>query len=175
MKAPLLNTLASLAMSLAVSGAAAQDVYYECPGSVFTNTISAADAAAKGCKAREALHVTTIAGPAVRGAATATPRPRSSGGGREAASAESASARVQASEQRARDTDARRILEGELAREQTALEALKRDYNGGQPERQGDERNYAKYQERAAQMKAAVDRKEADVAAIRRELSKLTS
>ena len=50
---------------------------------------------------------------------------------------------------------------------------LRKDYNNGEPERRGDERNFARYQERVAEMKAAIARKEADVAAIRRELSKL--
>ena len=56
---------------------------------------------------------------------------------------------------------------------QSALAVLRKDYNNGEPERRGDERNFARYQERVAEMKAAIARKEADVAAIRRELSKL--
>jgi type II secretory pathway component PulJ len=81
--------------------------------------------------------------------------------------------RVDPAQQRARDSDARRILESELAREESALAVLRKDYNNGEPERRGDERNFARYQERVAEMKAAIARKEADVAAIRRELSKL--
>ena len=75
-------------------------------------------------------------------------------------------------EQKARDTDARRILEAELRKEQAALDALKKKYNEGQPERRGDERNYQKYQDRVNEMKAALTRKEADVASLQRELSK---
>ena len=75
-------------------------------------------------------------------------------------------------EQKARDTDARRILEAELRKEQAALDALKKEYNEGQPERRGDERNYQKYQDRVNEMKAALTRKEADVASLQRELSK---
>ena len=40
-------------------------------------------------------------------------------------------------------------------------------------ERRGDERNYQKYLDRVNDMKAALTRKEADVASIKRELSKL--
>ena len=47
------------------------------------------------------------------------------------------------------------------------------EFNGGEPERRGDERNFAKYQERVAELKAAIGRQEADVAALRRELAKL--
>ena len=37
-----------------------------------------------------------------------------------------------------------------------ALAALRKDYNEGQPERKGDERNYQKYLDRVAEMKAAI-------------------
>ena len=50
---------------------------------------------------------------------------------------------------------------------------LQKQYNGGQPERQGEERNFQKYQERVNEMKAAVTRKEADIASLKRELGKL--
>ena len=66
----------------------------------------------------------------------------------------------------------RRILEAELRKEEAALESLKKDFNNGQPERRGDERNYQKYLDRVNEMKAALTRKEADVASLRRELSK---
>ncbi len=48
-----------------------------------------------------------------------------------------------------------------------------KEYNNGEPERHGDERNYQKYLDRVAEMKAAIARKESDVAAIRREIAKL--
>ena len=62
-----------------------------------------------------------------------------------------------------------------MKREEDRLTSLLKDYNGGEPERRGDERNFAKYQERVTELKAAVARKEADVAALKRELSKLPS
>ena len=43
----------------------------------------------------------------------------------------------------------------------------------GAPERRGEERNFQKYQERVAELKAAVARKESDIAAIKREIAKL--
>ena len=75
--------------------------------------------------------------------------------------------------QRARDADARRILEAELRREGERLELLRREFNNGEPERRGDERNFALYQQRVAEMRALIVRKESDIAAIRRELGKL--
>ena len=50
---------------------------------------------------------------------------------------------------------------------------MQAELNNGEPERRGDERNFAKYQERVADMKAALQRKEADVAALKREIAKL--
>jgi hypothetical protein len=75
--------------------------------------------------------------------------------------------------QRSRDAQARRILEGELRREEARLEALRREFAGGEPERRGDERNYARYLQRVEELRAAIARAEADVAAIRRELARL--
>ena len=60
-----------------------------------------------------------------------------------------------------------------MRKEESALEALKREYNNGEPERRGEERNAQKYLDRVAELKAAILRKESDVAAIRREISKL--
>jgi hypothetical protein len=60
-----------------------------------------------------------------------------------------------------------------LRREEEKLGAMRKEFNNGEPERVGGERNYAKYQERVAEMRAAIGRKESDVAAIKRELSKL--
>ena len=108
-----------------------------------------------------------------------SPRPRPPGASAGAGSASTVDrgpgTRVQQAEQRARDTDARRILEDELRKEEAALEALRKEYNNGEPERRGDERNAQKYLDRVAEIKAAITRKEADIAAIRRELSKHSS
>ena len=50
---------------------------------------------------------------------------------------------------------------------------MQREYNNGEPERQGNERNYQKYLDRVAEMKMAIARKESDIAALKRELGKL--
>ena len=63
--------------------------------------------------------------------------------------------------------------ENELRRDEERLAELRKEYNNGEPERLGSERNYQKYLDRVADLKAAIARKEGDVAAIRRELSKL--
>ncbi len=163
--AGLLSVVALLAMLAPVAHGQTASVYYICPGNVFTNTITAKDAEQRGCKAREAQQPTTIAGP--RSKAPAAPA--------NAGSAKSSEAKIDQAEQKARDTDARRILEQELKKEEEALEALKSEYRNGEPERRGDERNYQKYLDRVAELKAAISRKEADLAAIRRELNKQPS
>jgi len=53
------------------------------------------------------------------------------------------------------------------------LAELRREYNNGEPERLGNERNYQKYLDRVADLKSSIARKEADIAAIKRELAKL--
>jgi hypothetical protein len=140
------------------AAACAQSIFYECPGNVFTNTITAKEADTRHCKTREAQQVTTI--PAPRSRPVATPAgPAPSG------------ARVDAQEQRDRDTDSRRILEGELGKAQAQLDGLRKEFNNGEPERRGDEKNYQKYLDRVADLKASIARTESDIAAIKRELA----
>jgi hypothetical protein len=79
--------------------------------------------------------------------------------------------RVDTSTQRARDDDRRGILNEELRAEEKKLAELKRDFNNGEPERQGNEKNYAKYQERVAGMRDDIGRAEKNIEAIKREIA----
>ena len=137
--------------------AADGSVMYRCPGNEYSNTLSPKEAKDKGCKTIEGAPITVIQ----------SERPRPS------ASASSPGARVDPTDQRARDSDARRILESELRRDEDHLAAMKTEYNNGEPERQGNERNYQKYLDRVAEMKAAITRTESDIAALKRESAKL--
>jgi hypothetical protein len=150
--------------------AAAEATVYRCPGPpvLYTDALSPQEARDRGCRTIEGAPITVIQGPRPRPAASA-PAPA----GTAAPAARPSESRVDPATQRARDSDARRILGEELRREEERLAALQREYNNGQPERRGDERNYQKYLERVAAMKADIARKEADIAAIRRELDKL--
>jgi hypothetical protein len=153
--------LAVLAVSVqAPLFAADGGVTYKCPGHIYSNTLTAKEAKEKGCTVLEGS-VTVIPGTKAR--------PPQSGG----TATSPPGSKVDPADQRARDTDARRILEGELKREEDKLAALKGEYNNGEPERRGDEKNYQKYVERTADLKAQIDRKTADIAAIKRELAKL--
>jgi hypothetical protein len=139
---------------------------YRCPGNpvLYTDTLSAKEARDKGCRTLEGAPITVVQ--AIK------PRPVAAASG--AVSREERSEqRVDPKEQRARDSDARRILEAELRREEERLAQMQKEFNNGEPERQGDERNYQKYMDRVADMKASITRKEGDIAAIKRELAKL--
>jgi hypothetical protein len=52
---------------------------------------------------------------------------------------------------------------------------MQKEFNNGEPERRGDEKNFQKYQDRVAELKASIARKESDIAALRRELAKQPS
>jgi hypothetical protein len=81
--------------------------------------------------------------------------------------------RVDNAEQRARDADRRAILEDELKTETQKLLELRKEFNGGEPERRGDERNYAKYQERVAALRDSISRSEKNVDALKREIANI--
>ena len=81
--------------------------------------------------------------------------------------------RVDTSQQRARDDDRRGILNEELRAEEKKLADLKAAFNNGEPERQGGEKNYAKYQERVAQMREDIARTERNIEALKREIANI--
>lgn len=81
--------------------------------------------------------------------------------------------RVDSAEQRARDADRRGILEEELRNEQQKLADLRKEFNNGEPERRGDERNYAKYQERVAALRDSISRSEKNIDALKREIANI--
>jgi hypothetical protein len=80
--------------------------------------------------------------------------------------------KIDSGTQKARDNDRRQILLDEMKSEQDKLATLKKDYNNGEPERQGDERNFAKYQERVTAMKDDISRTEKNIEALQRELKR---
>ncbi|OGB07459.1 MAG: hypothetical protein A3E25_12045 [Burkholderiales bacterium RIFCSPHIGHO2_12_FULL_69_20] len=156
--------------ALAPLAAAAQGgIVYRCPGPpvLYTDALSPEEARERGCRTIEGAPITIIQAPKPR------PAPASAANG--SAASRPGEGKVDPAAQRQRDSDARRILEAELRREEDKLAALKRDYNNGEPERRGDERNFQNYLDRVAQMKAGIARTESDIAAIKREIAKLPS
>ncbi len=81
--------------------------------------------------------------------------------------------KVDGDTQKARDNDRRQILLDEMKSEEQKLANLKREYNSGEPERRGDERNFARYQERVAAMKDDIGRTEKNIEALKREIGNL--
>lgn len=78
--------------------------------------------------------------------------------------------RVDATAQRSRDSDRKRILQDELGREQARLEDMLIEYNGGQPARAESEKNHQRYLDRVERLKDDITRSETNVASLRREL-----
>lgn len=119
--------------------------------------------ATKGCKRVDLPGIMTIPAPAKKSAAPA------------AAAKTTASPpefpKVDSGTQKARDGDRKQILLDELKAEEQKLANLKKEYNNGEPERRGDERNYAKYQERVSGMKDDLNRVEKNIEALKREIA----
>lgn len=79
-------------------------------------------------------------------------------------------------EQRARESDSRSILESELKKAEAKLAEQQKEFNNGEPEKQGIEgRNYQRYLERVAELKESIARNQSDIAGLKRELSRIPS
>ena len=163
--------LVPLLIAMLTGAAWSQSVIYRC-GNEYTNNVS--QAKAKGCKPVEGGGVTVIHGSS-RPAGSGADAARSKSAAPAASAAGSpAPAKVDSSAQRARDSDARAILQSELAKAQARLSELKAEYNDGNPVRTALElRNPQGYPERVEKLKADVARQESDVAGIKRELDRL--
>lgn len=141
----------------------AQESIYRC-GNEYTNTKP--DAKARGCKLVEGGNVTVVQG-------TRVPKPAASKSSPSASTVANGT-RVGGGEQKARDSDARLILQSELKKAIARQEDLLKEYNNGEPDMRGGEaRNHQKYLDRVAELKASMSRNESDIAGIRRELERL--
>ncbi|WP_434778346.1 DUF4124 domain-containing protein [Neisseria sp. Ec49-e6-T10] len=78
-----------------------------------------------------------------------------------------------AAENATRNQGRRQILEAELANEQKALADAQKALTEGQAVRNGNEKNYAKYQERVQQLQNAVSDRQKNIDAIQKEISRL--
>ena len=149
----------------------AQARIYRC-GNTYTN--DAAEARSKNCKLVEGGYITVVEGTRVQGAAA-------NGGSAAAtkvatASPSSAGTRIDSAEQKARDSDARQILESELRKAESRQAELLKEYNNGEPDKQGGEaRNYQKYLDRVAELKASIARNQSDIAGLKRELDRVSA
>ena len=169
MKVTVPDVCLTLALALAGAHASAQGTRIWRCGNTYTN--DAAQAQAQGCKVVEGGNITVVEGTRVQTAApvrvaAVSPAPAQGNG--------NGAQRVDSAEQRARDSDARLILESELKKAEARQAELLKEWNNGEPEKMGPEhRNHQKYLDRVAELKAAMARNESDIAGIRRELSRL--
>lgn len=155
------SSVVALIALLALNGQANATVY-RCPGPpvLYTDALSAKEAQEKGCRTIEGSPITVMQ----------MPRPRAPSGG---AASSADEGRVDAALQRTRDDERRNVLQGELRQAEERLSAAQKEYNNGQGERRGDERNYQRYLDRMAELKDNIARYEADVQALKREIAKL--
>ena len=157
--------------ALLVPAAWAQDRIYRC-GNEYTNNASMAKE--RGCRLVEGGNVTVLQGTRPAPAAAPAAAPGAQGSSAPAASSPPNAPRVDASAQRARDSDARAIFEAELRKAEARLAELNREYNNGAPERNAlDLRNPQHYMERTAEIKANMARTASDIESIRRELGRV--
>lgn len=156
--------LIPLAATFFVANCFSQERIYRC-GNEYTNTVPSAQT--RGCKLMEGSNVTVVQGTRPGASAPARAAPATS-------ATPAAGKRVDAAEQKSRDSDARQILESELKKAQARQAELLKEYNNGEPEKQGGEaRNHQKYLDRVAELKASLERIESDIAGIRRELGRV--
>jgi len=152
----------SLAAALFVTATSAQDRIYRC-GNEYTNTVT--ELQARQCKLVSGGNVSVVQ--AVRPSAAKVASASASGSA-------AAGPRVDSAEQRFKDSDTRLILGSELKKAEARQVELEKEYNNGEPEKQGPEhRNHQKYTDRIAELKASIERNASDVAGIRRELGRL--
>ncbi len=157
---PALVLLATLALN-----AAAQDKIWRC-GNEYTN--QPGDAKARGCKPVEGGNLTVIEGLKPQAGARPAPSPR-------AAPARGEGQRIDSAEQRARDADARAILEAELRKAEARLADLRQDYRDGDPDKRPEELRNPPLPQRTVALKDQIARTEADVAALRREVARVAT
>jgi hypothetical protein len=165
---PLLSTL-TLVLAASGHGVWAQQIY-RCAGvgnaapEYINNT---KDAQTRNCKAVTGGNVTVVQGTAAAAPARAPVRV--------AATTPSGGTRTDAGpEQRARDSDSRAILESELKKAESKLAEQQKEYNNGEPEKQGIEgRNYQRYLDRVAELRDGISRNQSDIAGIKREIARL--
>ena len=152
---------------------------YRCNSSDGVEYINnAKDAQARGCKTMQGGNVTVIQGTTGNSARTgvqvASASPSTSNSSGPTASPQPRSDGSPA--QKSRDSDSRVILESELKKAESKLAEQQKEYNNGEPEKQGIEsRNYQRYLDRVAEMKNGITRYQSDISSLKREISRLPS
>jgi hypothetical protein len=166
---------AAVVCALTGSLSFAQEKIYRC-GNEYTNNIK--DSKNGDCKLVEGGNVTVVLAPKPQVQPVAATAGSDSAPVRVAAvspraSSSNSGARVDNSEQRARDSDSRGILESELKKAEAKHVELLKEYNNGEPEKNALElKSPQRYAERIAELKANIARNDSDIAGIKRELGR---
>lgn len=169
-KFPRLSVFTLLAVLAIPHGALAQTPVYKCVDA--EGRVEFTDTSRRGCKPLDLPGYVPAPAPRASAPIPAASTPAVRPSSPPPASVSPASfPRVDSAQQRARDDDRREILNDELRYEEKKLADLKKEFNNGEPERQGNERNYAKYQERVASMRDEIGRTERNIEALRREIA----
>lgn len=169
MKAGVRVVCLAAVLGVALPGWAQSGAIWRC-GNEYTNN-PGPNPAARGCREVQGGNLTIIEGTRPAGGAANAP---AAPGGAATNGARSAAERVEPDQQRQRDAEARRILEQELRRAEERLTQARTDYADGKPPRLATERTDSpRYLARVAELRTRVERAEADVAAIRREIGRL--
>ena len=168
MKNALLISSFSLLLTMAASPAAAE--VFRCVGADGKSTEyinNAKEAQQRGCKTMQGGNVTVVQGvpvqraPVVRIASVGSPSGNRTDG---------------SPDQKARESDSRSILQSELKKAESKLVEQQKEFNNGEPEKQGIEgRNYQRYLDRVADLKDGIARNQNDIAGLKREISRLPS
>ncbi len=167
------NTFLLSALSLLLAGAGnvawAQQVF-RCAGvggSTPEYINNAKEAQTRSCKLVSGGNVTVV---------QSTPVAKSTSSSSSASTSTVRVATASGPEQRARDSDSRAILEAELKKAEAKLAEQQKEFNNGEPEKQGIEgRNYQRYLDRVAELKDSIARNQSDIAGLKREISRLPS
>jgi hypothetical protein len=170
-----LRLTACLVAGAALAGlpAHAQERVYRCEGNPVEYINNPEVAKSRGCKLMEGGNITIVQGTKPQASsAAASSAPRNAAA--PAARSGSGNDRVDGAAQRQRDSDARAILQAELRKADERLAEARKAYANGEPEKQGIEsRNYQRYLDRVAELKASLARAQSDVEGIRRELGRM--
>jgi len=142
-----------LALLLAFTTSAVRADIYECVDQSGNKRFTNIKSEAKGCKPMNIAPPNTVS----------LPRPKSA--------APANFPRVDAQTQKQRDSDRRRILEQELAREQKLLDQAKQELAEQESIRLGSERNYQRVLDRLEPFKKKVKLHEDNVANLKKELA----
>ena len=159
----------ALALMLWAGASSAQIFRCENPNGVIEYSNAPSSGRDRACRPVDLPAITTIPAPKLPARAATSPQ----GGNGTAARAPSPEnfPKVDGPTQKARDTDRRRILEDELAKEEGKLADLRKEFNAGEPERRGDERNYQRYLDRVQRLKDDIGRSEVNITSLKRELA----